>query len=536
MEASSGPLVLSLDIGTSSVRAMVWDQRGDWTSGWEAEIEHRMTVTQDGGVETDPQKLLKRTANCIDRVLSEVGRSATAIAAVGISTFWHSLMGVDGAGKPLTPLYTWADTRSRAAAEELKKRLDENAVHARTGCMLHSSYLPAKLLWLSESRPDVFPQVHAWMSFGEFLFLKLFHAPVVSVSMASGTGLLDQDTCDWDGAVLSALPVQPGQLGELVDAQIAVSGLRGKWARRWPALKNVAWYPALGDGACSSVGSNCTTAARMALMVGTSGALRVLWKANHVPPPAGLWRYRLDREHVIVGGALSDGGNLIRWLRDNLVTGRQKDLLRRIEALPPDGHGLTVLPFLAGERSPGYRSDARGAIVGIGLSTTADEIVRACLEAVSYRFRVLDELLLNVAPQADEIIVNGGAILNRPIWMQIMADVLGRRLVASAEREATSRGAALMALQALGEVPSIEEAPDRFGEGFEPDSGRHLTYQKGLERQRALYDLLLSPHPASGSAGVSPAPAPPEAAQNASPAAPISSSKERADPWVMNPD
>jgi gluconokinase len=492
MPAAEGPLVLTLDIGTSSVRAMIWDKSGDWVKDWEAEIEHTMTVTPDGGVETDPRKLLKRTAKCIDLVLEQAGKDASAIAAVGISTFWHSLLGVDESGAPLTPLYTWADTRSHLAAEKLKLRLDETAVHARTGCMLHSSYLPAKLLWLSETQPDVFSNVRSWMSFAEYLFLKLFHTPVLSISMASGTGLLDQDSCSWDGEVIAALPIQPGELGELVDANIPVSGLRGKWAKRWPALRNVAWFPPLGDGACSNVGANCVTAARMALMIGTSGALRVLWQANQVPAPAGLWRYRLDRRRIIIGGALSDGGNLVRWLRANLTLGKSKDLLTQVGELSPDGHGLTVLPFLAGERSPGYRSDARGAFVGVGLSTTGVDIVRASLEAVSYRFGLIHELLSQVAADAGDIVVNGGAILNRPIWMQITADVLNRRLRASSEREATSRGAALMALESLQELSSIEDAPDRLADSFEPDPDRHSVYQAAMERQARLYDLILN--------------------------------------------
>jgi len=500
MPTPTEPLVLTLDIGTSSVRAMLWDRQGDWVDGCEAEIEHRMSVTPDGGVETDSRELLKRTARCLDLVLEQAGRRALSIEAVGVSVFWQSLMGVNESADPLTPLYTWADTRSRLAAEELKSRLSEEAVLSRTGCMLHSSYLPAKLLWLSESLSGLFSQVSSWMSFGEYLFLKLFHTPAVSISMASGTGLLDQDTCTWDGEVLAALPVQAGQLSPLIDANVPISGLRAKWAKRWPVLKDIPWYPALGDGACSNVGSNCSTQKRMALMVGTSGALRVLWRANQVAPPMGLWRYRLNRERIIIGGALGDGGNLLRWLRDTLAIGKQKELLRRVEALPPDGHGLTVLPFLAGERSPGYRSDARGVFVGLSLASRPEDLFRACLEAVGYRFAVLYALLSKIAPAADEIIVNGGAILGRPAWMQIMADVLGRPLVPSAEREATSRGAALMALQSQGCIESIDAAPDRLGTSYDPDSARNRVYQAGLERQSQLYNLILNGHRAASAA------------------------------------
>lgn len=487
-----GPLVLSLDIGTSSVRAMIWDRNGDWVEGWESEIEHTMTTTADGGVETSPDELFKRTVRCIDGVLEQAGTHGGLIAAVGISTFWHSLLGVDADGVPLTPIYTWADLRSHAAAEQLKQRLDEAAVHARTGAALHSSYLPAKLLWLSETQPTLFKQVRSWISFGEYFFLCLFGRSAVSISMASGTGLMDQDTCTWDQEVLQALPINAGQLSEIVDVSSASRGLSKKWAKRWPALKDAAWYPALGDGACSNVGCNCVTDDRLALSVGTSAALRAVWKTNGVPAPRGLWRYRLDREHIIVGGALSNGGNLVRWLRATLQIGKRKEAAEQIAAIAPDGHGLTVLPFLAGERNPDYRSDARAAIVGLGLSTTPFEIARASLEAVSFRIGLIHDLLAQVVPDATQIIVNGGAILKRPYWIQISADVIGTPLTASSEAEATSRGAALMALHSLGELPSIEAAADRLGESYTPDAERHSVYQRAAKRQQRLYDLLLN--------------------------------------------
>jgi gluconokinase len=491
MSDTGGRLVLTLDVGTSSVRAMLWDENGD-SNGVEAEIQHSMTITPDGGVETDPRDLVKRTARCIDLVLEQAGRRSRSIAAVGISTFWHSLMGVDSADRPLTPLYTWADTRSQGAAEQLKQRLDEQAVHARTGCMLHSSYLPAKLLWLSESQPDTFARARYWLSFGEYLFLRLFNRPMVSLSMASGTGLFDQDACAWDGEVMAALPASTQQLGELTDAHQGLSGLRGRWSKRWPALADIPWYPALGDGACSSVGSNCSTRERIALMIGTSGALRVLWRASGVAPPQGLWRYRLDHDHILIGGALSNGGNLVRWLDATLRTGKKKELLAAVAGLPPDGHGLTVLPFLDGERSPSYRSDARGAIVGLSLSSTPEQIVRACLESVGYRFGLLLDLLTPVTPDTSEIVVNGGAILNRPVWLQIISDILGRRLIPSSEAEATSRGAALMALRSLGAIESIEAVPERFGRAIEPDEKKREVYSRAAARHADLYERLLA--------------------------------------------
>jgi gluconokinase len=337
----------------------------------------------------------------------------------------------------------------------------------------------------------VFGRAQRWVSFAEYVFIRLFGDAQVSVSMASATGLFNQNTCEWDSEMLSALPISTRQLSDIAVDGAPAGELASRWNKRWPALKGAAWYPAWGDGACSNVGCNCTAGTRMALSIGTSGALRVMLKKTEVPTPEGLWRYRLDRDRVIIGGALSNGGNLARWLDATLRTPKRTELLSTIARLPADGHGLTVLPFLDGERSPDYRSDARAAIAGMSLSTTPEQIVRAFLEAVSYRFGIIHDRLSGVMSNAADIIANGGAILNRPVWMKITADVLGQPLVPSDVSEATSRGAALVALQSLGAIDSIDTAPVRFGEPVQPDAADHHAYKLGAARQALLYQRLV---------------------------------------------
>src|SRR5439155_221396 len=172
--------------------------------------------------------------------------------------------------------------------------LDVGAVHARTGCHLHASYWPAKLRWLNRERPAEVRRVARWGSFGEHLELELFGEAATSVSMASATGLLDQASARWDREALAAGEIDDGRLFPLRDWAEARRGPRAPWAMRWPALRGADWFPAVGDGAASNIGSDCTDPSRIALNVGTSAALRVVTTAP-LEPPRGLWRYRLDR-------------------------------------------------------------------------------------------------------------------------------------------------------------------------------------------------------------------------------------------------
>jgi len=474
--------VLSVDVGTSGVRAALFAETGDQIEGAQA-----MTRRAAGDfVELDPDLLVEEVIRTIDELLA-VQQSAQ-IEAIAISTFWHSLMGVDAAGKPATPLLTWADTRALQAAKELRAEFDEREVHARTGCRFHPSYWPAKLCWLKRERREQFEATRLWLGFAEYLCLRLFGEPVASVSMASATGLFDQGACAWDLQFLESLGI--GDRVARINTDTA-SRLTDSFAARWPALAEARLVTVVGDGAANNIGGGCSTKENVALMIGTSGAMRVVHKGE---PPSrvspGLWSYRVDRERIVVGGALSDGGGLLEWLVHTLrMDLRDGSLQEQLAALEPDAHGLTILPFWSGERSTGWRAEARGGIFGLRQDTTNLDIVRAALEAIAYRFALITNALDEIAPGA-AIVATGNALRSSPVWLQIIADVLGRPVLFGGAPEASIRGAALLALEAVGKIANIEAVPVVVDEVFEPDMQRHARYREGLARQEDLYDRL----------------------------------------------
>jgi gluconokinase len=329
-----------------------------------------------------------------------------------------------------------------------------------------------------------------WLTLGEYVLLHLTGQRGCSFSAASWSGMLDQSTMTWDSITLDRLPITADQLAPLIDVCDGTVGLRPTLARRWPALAQARWLPAVGDGATSNIGSGCFTRERVAVMVGTSGALRVVAGGDAPVAPDGLWLYRANRDRFVLGGALSNGGNLLEWLTESLQLPPYESLQAPLATRLPDGHGLTVLPFLAGERSPGWASHATGAIVGLRLHTQPLDLLQAGLEAVAYRFAAIYDLVRSALPGATEIIGSGGALLNSPAWMQIIADVLGLPVTASGEAEASSRGTALLALEAIGgeDWATIGAA---LGRRFEPDLARHARYREARARQAHLYDVLI---------------------------------------------
>ena len=524
--------VLTLDIGTSSLRAMLFDAAAQPT-GAEVQIRYEMHTTADGGVEADPDEMFEHACHAMDQILAAAGPDAQSIKAVGSDSLVGNILGVDAAGRAVTPVYTYADTRAAREVTELRARFDERAVHQRVGTFFHTSYLPARFLWLARAHPDLLARSRWWMSLGEYFLFRWLGRRVCSFSVASWTGLLNRQELAWDRELVAALPISVEQLSPLSDFDTPLHGLVPEFAGRWPVLNSAAFFPTVGDGAAANLGSGCVNPTQIALTVGTSSAMRVVLPGptsphspNPLSPPLlgegrggkgvggevpteggerglgvrgevppGLWAYRVDKNDELIGGALNEGGSLYAWMESTLRLDDATKTEAELEALAPDAHGLTVLPFLAGERAPGWVSDARADILGLSLNTRPIEILRAGLEAVAYRLDLVFELLRTVAPNAHEVIASGGALMHSPVWTQIIADVLGAPVIASGEPEATSRGIALLALKGLGVINRMEDLPARLGVSFLPDAGRHEIYTQAVKRQQKWYNLLIKEKP-----------------------------------------
>lgn len=487
----SDTLIVSLDAGTSSVRTLLYDSNAKQCPGFGAHLPYEITTTAEGGFEVDANELVRISSECLSILHSQMDKAGLRPAAVAFCAFWHSFLGVDVDGKPTMPILHVFDTRSAAAAQELAQHVDPAAIHRRTGCVLHPSYWPAKLVWLSQARSAEFTATRAWLSFGEYLFLKLFGNPVTSTSMLSGSGLWDQNLNRYDEEMLDVLPIDRSQLATAQQTDAPQSKLLPEYKRRWPLFDGIPWFPALGDGACDNIGSGCVTPDRFALMVGTSGAMRAVVEAPRIEIPPGLWCYRVDPERFVVGGSLSNGGDVFAWLKSTLILPEPEELEAQLAQMEPGSHNLTVLPLFAGERSPKWRSGARAAITGLALHTNPVEMVRASLESVAITFRQIYDILNAQLGHASEIVASGGALLHSPAWTQMMADALGRPVVMCLEQEASSRGAALLALERLGVISHVKELPAETGRTFLPSDAHYTIYNRLLASQECLYLKLL---------------------------------------------
>lgn len=487
MEESGTVHILSIDIGTSGVRASVFEETC-------AEMEDfRVTEHSERGLyppSIDPNHLLQIVISLADKVADSCQKAGVVPQFAAVSCFWHSLMGINADGQPATDLYLWSETRPAKAADALRDTGREGEFHDRTGCHFHSSYWPAKLLWLRETKPERFERTERWLSFSDYLQLNLTGSQATSISMASGTGLLDLRSRSWDAEALDLIGISNGKLPPIAssgDYSILNDGFR----ERWPVFADTKWFPAIGDGAANSIGVGCADDRAVALMIGTSAALRVAVGKN-IPDkiPNGLFCYRIDEDHSLLGGALSDGGSLYAWLTGSLGLEIEEDkLARKLADNKPGYHGLSFLPFVFGERSTGYHDGAEGSLIGVTRGTDAYDISIAAMESIAFRLaEILDRAETAVEPE--RIFVSGGAVHSSRILAQILSDVLGRDLMIPDSELASLSGAAEYGLRSAGILKGYSTGDESGSRKVFPTPGNRDAYASSIADQKRFYDRV----------------------------------------------
>ena len=450
--------VLALDLGTSSVRALVFDDRGAPLPNLLARRPTHLDISDEGKAELDPDGVVTAIGECLDEL---GGRGELdGVQDVATSCAWHSVIALSGAGRRLTGALTWADTRAAPLVAELRSRGDMDRLQAATGARPHTLYWTVKLPWLAR---ELSPAPARYLGLAEYVTGALLGDPSASPSMASGTGLLDLADATWDAQALELAGVDERALPAL--AGRGWTGRLGpEGARRWPALAGATWHPATGDGAASNVGAGCVAPDRVAINIGTSAAIRVVEPAEQAGPlHKELWRYLVDDGQVVTGAAFSGAGNLYAWLRQVTALPAEGSLEDELAKVPPGSRGVVVMPYHAGSRPPLDLAAGSGAITGLSLATTAVEILAATLESVCYRLAAGFDALAATLPGEPEVVASGGAIVASPWWQQTLADVLGRPVRLVDEPEASARGAALLALGQATDpatVRVVEPRPD----------------------------------------------------------------------------
>lgn len=483
---ATGPLVVALDVGSTASRGGLYDATGRPVSGSGQRVAHEFSTAGDGTSTIDADQVVAECREIIDEIVwfAQEKGLADQIAGVAMDSFASSLILVDADGHALTPCYTYADSRSRRQVHQLGELVDEAGYHARTGVRLHTSYHPARLLWLRTEQPELFARAASVMTIGEYVYLRLAGIRGLATSTAAWSGIIDVRTGELDLPILEACGASPELFSPIMDPDQPARATASLWAE----LRDVDWFHAIPDGWPSNIGPGAVDSTTVAVAAATSGAMRVILDECPSEIPPGLWCYRLSRERWIVGGALNDVGRAVTWLEETVTDPGAR--LPEVLAGPPLADAPSVLPFFSGERATGWARDARATFHGITTATGPQELWRGVFEglALSYR-RVWDQLNLAGA-QPEHVVASGRVSLDHPTWLQLLADALEAPVIPLAMKRATLRGTALIALDTL--APDVERAVPPFGEPWLPVDKHLPHYRQAMSDFERLYDVLVA--------------------------------------------
>lgn len=434
-QVPAGDRVLALDLGTSSARALVLSS-SDASPVPGALARHKITATYGtgGSATIDLHAYVEGLLGCLDE-LQQNGH-LDGITAIVLSSQWHSIVALDARGSALTPLITWADTRS--VDPRLDPAFDEHAFHARTGAWLHRLYWPRRIPWLlSETTAASFSGLP------DLVLERLTGERVTSVSIASGTGSLDLATGEYDAEALAIAGVTADRLPEIVPSGWT-GVLAASYARRWPGLVGVPIHPPTGDGAASNVGTGGYDESTAAVTVGTSAAVRVVHPIDQAPElPWELWRYRVDDKRAVTGMAFSAAGNLHAWLTQVLQLDEQHQEPTDVEI---GTSRVIAIPFQAGTRPPETVPGGSGVYFGLSFDDNAADLLAASLQGASLEIdrglRMLDSLF----GRELQVVLGGGGIDASAWWRRCLTATFARPTDVCAEAEVGARGAAAVAL------------------------------------------------------------------------------------------
>lgn len=481
---SSSEFILSVDIGTSATKAVLYDT--DARPVAVIRKTNPILVPQGGWSEQDPQEVFKAVAAAIREAAAELPEGSKLLALT-FSAQMYSVLAVDSSGNPLTNSLTWFDTRSAQEAQLLRGRSDARDIHLRTGCPVDAIFPLAKIHWIK--RNVDLPTDVRFISIKEYIISRLIDRYVVDWSTASSTGFFDVHSCRWDEPALSMLSISPQNLSEPVTPRQVVT----HWREGIPTSLGIPSDTPLviggADGPLASLGVGAYRPKTLAVNVGTSAAARLSIREPACDPGGRLWTFIADEGLWVIGGIVSSGGYVFEWFLNNFFADPEGKLegehhrqaYAYAEKLagnaPPGAEGLHFIPYLGGEQCPAWDPNTRGVFYGLDFSHGRQHITRAILEGITFSiYRVAECIRSTLDIQFEGICVAGGLSASL-IWLQIAADIFGSPVLVPQSAEGSARGAAMLALIALGKRSDYADFPRLDKKALEPREEVHIHYQ-----------------------------------------------------------
>jgi xylulokinase len=484
-------LILSLDLGTTSLKALLADAEGHIHA--QAEREYPIYTPQPGWAEQDPEDWWRAAISAARACLADV--DATTVRAIGLSGQMHGTVLLDADGAPLMPAVIWADQRSSAQAAVITAQIGPERLAAIAGSRVSAGFMAATLAWVQQERPALWAQARAALLPKDWLRWRLTGRIATEASDAAGTTLADIRSRTWSAEILAALGIDPAIMPPVLESGDVAGELTAEAAA---ALGLSAGLPVVAGGAdqaTGALGGGIVEPDTMLASLGTGGQLVIPLRTILVDRSLRVHTFchALPQRWYLLGAVLS-AGLAFRWLRDAVLEFDPTDGYARMTALaetvPPGAEGLLWVPHLVGERTPYMDPNARGTLLGLTMRHGRAHLVRAMMEGIALNLRNAFAVLRELNVNPERIVMAGGGARS-PLWRQIMADVFQREVVPLQVEAQSALGAAILAATAVGLLPDAAAASRqwaRYGTPVSPNPAHAETYA-------TLFELFRSVHP-----------------------------------------
>lgn len=499
---------IGIDIGTSSVRTIAFDVNGFalYVSSKECSIVSK----NEGYAETDADEVLDAVVLTLKKCIDGIDTAMYKICGAGIGCHMHSLMAVDSHGNPLTPVILWADTRAYKEAQFILQNYDIDKLYKSTGCRVqHPMYPLSKILWMKNNYKDIFDRVYKFITVKEYVISKIFGEYIVDYTIASSQGFYNIHSNKWDKHILNdILKIDECYLSEPVECTHILKSIKGQYRNILHKIRDVPFVIGSGDGILANLGSGAQSNNAVSSTIGTSGALRVSVKQPFFDAMQRTWCYSFTNDTWVAGGAINNGGIVLKWLKELFDEALVKDMeycgfdnnvYKYMDIIaqnvPPGSDGLTFLPCLTGERSPDWNASVRGVINGLDIRHGKQHIIRAAMEGIMYRMYAVYETLVesgknNVQYSTQEMpLMASGGYTGSVFWLKMQADIFNKKIYVSSVKEASALGAAFLAMVANGQIKNINERLPAMKpiDVIEPDEATNQQYKKLYQKAMKIY-------------------------------------------------
>jgi xylulokinase len=491
-------LLLAIDIGTSSAKAVLFDPDTAQIIA-SADEEYPLSQPTPDRAEQNPADWWLATVSVVGQCLLQSERRD--VSAVGLAGQMHGFVPLGAHHEVLHPAIIWADSRSAVEARDMVEKIGDKNYAAIAGTLPAAGFMGPTLLWLMRHQRDLFDRTKVALLPKDFVRMKLTGEVATDISDAAATGVFDVSKGTWSETILDALYFKASIFPKVLESAEVAGRLTTQAAEALGLSPGIPVVAGCADQPAQALANGLISQGMASITTGTGGQVCVplqLERGQPVPtdPRLHVFNHAVPKRHYILGAILAAGLSL-RWLRNLLGMQSTPDAYPTLSAeassVQPGAEGLIFLPYLLGERTPHMDSLARGGFIGLRYYHGRGHLARAVMEGVTFALRQTLDISLQVGgiTLKDLIIAGGGA--ESSVWRQIQTDVFGLTTKKTLLKEQTCIGAALLAGIATGTYSDYEEASAavmQHDSPVEPDNHRHEQYNALYQQFIELYPRL----------------------------------------------